>query len=47
MTDVEANVRHFVKAVKAGQAALASDNTSVKRGKLICRESWKAQADPL
>jgi hypothetical protein len=33
VTDVEANVRHFVKAVKAGQAALAADNTSVKRGK--------------
>ncbi|GHJ83872.1 hypothetical protein NliqN6_0274 [Naganishia liquefaciens] len=37
VTDVEANVRHFVKAVKAGQAALASDNTSVKRGSPILR----------
>lgn len=32
MSDVEANVRHFVRAVKAGQSALAADNTTVKRG---------------
>ena len=45
VTDVEANVRHFVKAVKAGQAALASDNTSVKRGE--CRQDRLVhEADP-
>ncbi|KAI5453754.1 hypothetical protein NCC49_005568 [Naganishia albida] len=37
VSDVEANVRHFVRAVKAGQAALAADNTTVKRGSPILR----------
>jgi hypothetical protein len=41
VTDVEANVRHFVKAVKAGQAALAADNTSVKRGKFSSCPRWQ------
>ncbi|KAJ9103874.1 hypothetical protein QFC21_002336 [Naganishia friedmannii] len=46
VSDVEANVRHFVGAVKAGQAALAADNTRTKRGSPVLRVSLATTHGP-
>ncbi|KAJ9094379.1 hypothetical protein QFC19_007988 [Naganishia cerealis] len=46
ISDVEANVRHFVGAVKAGQAALAADNMRTKRGSPVLRVSLATTHGP-
>lgn len=35
ITDIEANIRHFVKSVKDGSAVTGSDNAVVKKGKIV------------